>query len=64
MDPYDDDPELVELYHQDQLELNAGPHNISCPSCGRKNMLTEEMRKRGYHCVKCIDSLESGNDGD
>lgn len=54
----DEDPELVELYHRDQRRLYAGPARHTCPTCGRDDALTDEQKRRGYHCDDCTKEAE------
>ena len=60
----DDDPELVQLFNQDQKRLYSTPARHSCPDCGRPNVLTDEMERRGYCCSRCAHAKEFGIDGD
>lgn len=57
----DNDHEMAKLYLQDQRKLYAGPAKYDCPDCGRKNVITEEMKRRGYHCDYCTASMEGGD---
>lgn len=34
------------------------PRNLSCPTCGRKNVLTPRDRQLGYQCDNCADRAE------
>jgi len=38
--------------------LRNGKREHPCPTCGRKNMLTERDKKLGYQCDRCADGLE------
>ena len=41
----------------------SGPNNprsYSCPTCGRKNVLTLRDRNLGYQCDSCADRAERG----
>jgi hypothetical protein len=37
------------------------PRNLSCPNCGRKNVLTPADRAQGYQCDACADRAERGD---
>jgi len=60
---FDDDPELVQEFHKDQRKLYSGPSCHRCPTCGRPNALTDEEKRRGYHCGACTRANECGDDG-
>lgn len=34
------------------------PRNLSCPTCGRENVLTPADRAKGYQCDHCADIAE------
>ena len=55
-----DDPEMEQLYQQDQRRLHSGKARHTCPDCGRENALTDEEKRRGYHCGACTRSMEEG----
>jgi ribosomal protein L37AE/L43A len=38
----------------------TNPRNKSCPSCGRKNVLTPRDVSLGYQCGSCADAAEGG----
>lgn len=38
--------------------LRAGPRNLPCPNCKRKNALTRKDRALGYQCDACADREE------
>lgn len=40
--------------------LRAGPRIYACPTCGAKNRLSAEDKKRGYQCDPCADREERG----
>ena len=39
---------------------SANSRNLSCPTCGRENMLTPADKACGYQCDICADELERG----
>lgn len=38
--------------------LRAGKRIHPCPTCGRKNQLTEKDKRLGYQCDRCADRAE------
>lgn len=36
------------------------PRNLTCPNCGRKNVLTRADRVSGYQCNHCTEEAERG----
>lgn len=40
--------------------LRAGKRVYPCPTCGEKNRLTAEDKRRHYQCDKCANALERG----
>ncbi len=38
----------------------GNPRNLPCPTCGGKNRLTPEDKRRGYQCDSCADAIEKG----
>ena len=59
-DSYDCDPDFERLYQQNQRKVYAGSAKHTCPDCGRKNALTDEQKRRGYHCDACTRAIEQG----
>ena len=63
---YDDHPEdRMHMYFADPGGRSAlraasrrNPRNLSCPTCGRKNVLTPADRAKGYQCDNCADRAE------
>lgn len=43
-----------------RAETEDNPRNLSCPDCGRENVLTPLDRARGYCCDACADAKEGG----
>ena len=40
--------------------LRKGKRIHSCPTCGRKNMLSQKDKDLGYQCDGCADAQEGG----
>jgi len=40
----------------------TNPRNLSCPTCGRKRVLTRRDVDLGYQCDSCADRAERGCD--
>ena len=38
--------------------LRRGKRIYPCPTCGRKNQLTAEDKRRGYQCDRCANAAE------
>ena len=55
-----EDPEFEREYQRDQRKLYAGQSRHMCPDCGRPNALTDEEKRRGYHCSACTRAIEEG----
>lgn len=63
---YDDDYDLIDgVGFADPGGRSAlraaskrNPRNLSCPTCGAKNVLTRIDRQRGYQCDRCADRAE------
>lgn len=49
----DCDPDMERAYQADQRKIYAGGRRHDCPDCGAKNALTDEQKRRGYHCDGC-----------
>ena len=43
-----------------RAETASNPRIYSCPTCGRKNVLTLIDVQRGYQCDHCADAAEGG----
>jgi formamidopyrimidine-DNA glycosylase len=57
-DHYDNiDEQLVQA---DQRRIYKGRSRHTCPDCGTPNALTDEQKRRGYHCDACTRALEWG----
>ncbi len=62
-----DDPERVMFADPGgnsalRASSRSNPRNITCPTCGRKNMLTLKDQDLGYQCDFCADAAEGGWD--
>ncbi len=53
-----DDREFEREYQRDQRKLNSGTRRHVCPDCGTPNALTDEEKRRGYHCGRCTRATE------
>lgn len=58
--PYDGDEDFEQSFQDDQRKIYAGGRNHTCPDCGRENALTDEQKRRGYHCDRCTRQTEEG----
>jgi len=38
--------------------LRKGKRIYPCPTCGRKNMLSQKDKDLGYQCDRCADAAE------
>lgn len=61
---YEEWAELVETFAEPggnsalRAASPSNPRNLDCPTCGAKNVLTPEDRRRGYQCNSCADAAE------
>jgi len=44
--------------------LRKGKRKFPCPTCGRKNSLSQADVDRGYQCDRCADGAEGHFDGE
>ena len=42
----------------------SNPRNLKCPTCGHPDRLTPRDVQLGYHCDKCADAFERGDEID
>lgn len=58
--PEDDDYDSQDDFRDPggRSALRAGRRNRPCPTCGKKNALTERDVELGYQCDDCADKLE------
>ncbi len=56
----DTDEGMERAYQADQRKIHSGARRHDCPDCGAKNALTDEEKRRGYHCGRCTRQLEEG----
>ena len=56
----EEDREMEAAYQRDQRKLYRGSRRHTCPDCGRENALTDEEKRRGYHCGACTRQTEEG----
>lgn len=54
-DMHRDDAEAVQA---DQRRVYAGRDRHDCPTCGKPDQITDEMKRRGYHCDECTALAE------
>ena len=59
-DDYDTDEGMERAYQADQRKLYAGGSKHTCPDCGAPNALSDEEKRRGYHCGRCTQATELG----
>ena len=59
---YDDGIDFAEPGGESALraETEDNPRNLSCPSCGARNVLTPADEARGYQCDACARTDERG----
>ena len=66
---YDEEPEMypASIYGDapfrepgGESALRAGKRKHPCPTCGRKNMLTDADVRHHYQCDICANELERG----
>ena len=43
-----------------RLNLRRRHRRHTCPDCGTPNALTDEEKRRGYHCSRCTQVIEEG----
>ena len=57
---YETDEGMERVYQRDQRKLYSGKARHTCLDCGRENALTDEQKRRGYHCDACTRAIEFG----
>lgn len=54
----DSDDGMEEAFQADQRKIYSGTARHTCPDCGTPEALTDEQKRRGYHCDRCTRSEE------
>lgn len=56
----EDDYEFEKAYWAEQRQINKGPRDKPCPTCGEPNRMTQGQLDKGYHCDECTRIAEQG----
>lgn len=52
--------EDARLVAADQRRIYRGESRHECPTCKTQNAITDEQKRRGYHCNDCTRAAEGG----